>query len=84
MEQDRLRKMCELALDTSYSGVSISEFRALPTHKFDEESGKWIPDSYSLFIMLKKQPVNCSDQDYRGVEKFFESLLGFETCVDFV
>jgi hypothetical protein len=81
MDQNRLRKICEIALDTSYSGVTISEFQALPTQKYDEISNEWIPDSYSLFIILKKSPV---DHDFRNVEFFLESLLGFETCVDFV
>jgi hypothetical protein len=81
MDENRLRKICESALDTSYSGVTISEFQALPTQKYDEISNEWIPDSYSLFIILKKSPV---DQDFRNVEFFLESLLGFETCVDFV
>jgi len=92
MDESRLRKICESALDTSYKGVTVTEFRALPTQRFDQESNEWIPDSYSLFIILKKPPVNYKDldychftdaEDYRNVETFLESLLGFETCVDF-
>jgi hypothetical protein len=84
MDESRLKKTCQKILDMSYSGVTISEFRALPTQKFDEDSGEWIPDSFSLFVILKRPPVNYKDQSYRDVENFLESLLGFETCVDFV
>ena len=93
MDQNKLRKICESALDISYNGVILTEFRALPTQKFDEKSNEWVPDSYSLFIVLKKPPVDYKDQNYvftkdaesyRGVENFLESLLGFDVCVDFV
>lgn len=84
MDQDRLKKLCQTALDISYSGVTIEEFRALPTQKYDVERNDWIPDSQSLFVILKKPPMNYdSPTDYRNIEYFLESLLGFETCVDF-
>jgi len=77
----------------SYGNVTISEFQDIPTQKFDEEKNEWVPDSQTLFIMLKKLSVNYDDPNYdfikdaanyRGVESFLESLLGFECCVDFV
>lgn len=93
MDKDRLRKICESALDTSFSGITLTEFRALPTQKYDEVTNKWIPDSYSLFIVLEKPPVCYKDFNYssfdddsnsRNVENFLESLLGFDVCVDFL
>lgn len=93
MDEIKLKKICEEALGISYKGVSIFEFRAIPTQKFDNEKNEWIPDSHTLFIMLKKPPTNYDDneynfiqdsQNYRSVENFLESLLGLECCVDFV
>jgi len=82
MDEIRLKQICESALDTSYDGIIISEFRALPTHSFDEEVGEWIPHSYSFFIVLKKPTDHITTN--REVENFLEGLLGFECCVDFV
>ena len=93
MDQNKLKKICQKALDISYQGITISDFQAMPTQRFSEENNKWIPDSYTLFIMLKKPPVDYKDSNhvftkddssYRGVENFLESLIGFEVCVDFV
>jgi hypothetical protein len=94
MDEIRLKQLCESALDTSFSGVSISEFRALPTHKFDEELNEWIPDSLSLFIILKKPSENYNVQNHyefdnsRGfhnrVENFLEGFFGFECCIEFL
>jgi len=91
---DRLKRMCELALESR--NVIISEFTAIPTQKFDEEKNKWIPDSYSLFLMLKRKVepnleklggdityLNLSSE-FLGIEVLLEGLLGFECCVDFV
>lgn len=93
MDENKLKKLCEEVLSISYEGVKIFEFRALPTQKFDNEKNEWVPDSLTLFIMLKKPPVKYDDQtyvhtedakSYVRIEKFLESLLGFECCVDFV
>jgi hypothetical protein len=85
MDQNRLKRICEKALDMSYKGLIISEFRSLPTQKFDQEKNEWVPDSQTLFIMLKKTPDFINDTSgYRTVENFLESLLGFECCIDFV
>ena len=93
MDQNRLKKICEIALESR--GVSITEFRALPTHSFDHEKGEWVPGSYSLFFGVKRkmEPVLekvGGDVTYRqlssefgDLERFLESLLGFECVVDF-
>ena len=81
MDQVRLKKIVQSALDLSFSGVSIVDFNVIPTHKWDENVTKWVPDSYSLFLGVK-QPLRL---DYpKDIEFFVESLLGFECCVDFV
>jgi hypothetical protein len=86
MDQDRLKKIVQSALDISYGNITIKEFRLLPTNKLDEETGKWVPDSYTLFIDLSR---NNDDEEKWGVSNnlstgsFLESLLGFECCVDF-
>jgi hypothetical protein len=58
------------------------ELVVIPTQKFDEKINEWVPDSYSLFIQIRKGSVIL---DRPGeTESFLESLLGFECCVDFV
>jgi hypothetical protein len=81
MDQVRLKKIVQSALDLSFSGVSIVDFNVIPTHKWDENVTKCVPDSYSLFLGVK-QPLRLEYP--RDIEFFVESLLGFECCVDFV
>jgi hypothetical protein len=93
MDQNRLRRICEMALDSR--GVIITEFRALPTQMFDPEKGKWVPDSYSLFLGVKRksEPVlekvggtviyQQLSSEFEDLERFLETLLGFECVVDF-
>ena len=80
---DRIKRLVESSLNTSFGGeISISDMVVLPTQKYDEETSKWIPDSYSLFLQIQRGSVIL---DRPGeVESFLESLLGFECCVDFV
>jgi hypothetical protein len=80
MDQNRLRRICEMAL--SSRGVTITEFRALPTHQYDNEKCEWIPDSYSLFLGLRRK--ESTELEKSGdLESFLETLLGFECVVDF-
>jgi hypothetical protein len=94
MDKNRLKKLCELALEPR--NVIISEFTAIPTQKFDEEKNEWVPDSYSLFLMLKRKvepnlekvggdiTYQSISSEFQGIEVLLEGLLGFECCVDFV
>jgi hypothetical protein len=88
MDQVRLKKIVQSWLDTSYSGVTIKEFLILHTNKLDEETGKWVSDSFTLFINLSRSGVDeekwIEMSNKRNVESLLESLLGFECCVDFV
>jgi hypothetical protein len=86
MDENRLKKITQSALDNSYSGLTISEFRALETSEMNDD-GTWKPYSYTLFITLRR-----GENLYEGygktlstisVEKFLESLIGYECCVDF-
>jgi hypothetical protein len=79
----RIKRLVESSLNSSFGGeISISDMVVLPTQKYDKETSKWIPDSYSLFLQIQRGSVIL---DRPGeVESFLESLLGFECCVDFV
>jgi hypothetical protein len=80
---DRIKRLVESSLDTSFGGeISIVSLQILPTQKYDEEVNKWIPDSYSLFLQIRKGSVILDRPNQ--VESLLESLLGFECCVDFV
>ena len=79
----RIKRLVESSLDTSFGGeISIMDMVVLPTQKYDEEVSKWIPDSYSLFLQIRKGSV-VLDQPNQ-VEFLLESLRGFECCVDFI
>ena len=79
----RIKRLVESSLNTSFGGeISISDMVVLPTQKYDEETSKWVPDSYSLFIQIRKGSVILDRPNQ--VESLLESLLGFECCVDFV
>ena len=81
MDENRLKKVVQSALDISYDkSLLISEFRALQTHMYDNNKCDWVPDSYSLFLVIKKIK-DCDDN--RNVSRFIESVIGFECVVDF-
>ena len=83
MDQDRLKMMYQTLLDDSYDKrYRIFEFRALPTSVYDNEKSEWVPDSYSVFIMLKdEQPKNLREL---GICNTLEGTFGFECCLDFL
>ena len=84
MDQVRLKKIVQSALDLSFSGVSIVDFNVIPTHKWDENVTKWVPDSYSLFITLKRGKIlNGNSYNTIDIENLLQSLIGFDCCVNF-
>lgn len=81
MDKDKLKKLCMSALDISYPSIVVSDFVVVPTFKYDETQTDWVPDSYSLFVQIRKGSVILNRPG--EVESFLETLLGFECCVDF-
>jgi len=80
---DRIKRLVESSLNTSFGGeIQIDNLTVLPTQKYNEEVNKWIPDSYSLFLQIRKGSVILDRPNQ--VESLLETLLGFECCVDFV
>lgn len=94
MDKDRLRRIVETSLNSSFGGdIHIVSMEVLPTQKYDEGTKEWIPDSFSMFLNLKDKRNSdnnpefyhfVSDHPSYRVAKFLETLLGFECCVDFV
>jgi len=86
MDENRLKKVVQSALDISFNGLTINEFRALETNKMNDD-GTWTPFSYTLFIMLKRDTSLIEGYSQTSqtldVTHFLESLIGFECCVDF-
>jgi hypothetical protein len=79
----RIKQIVESSLNTSFGGeISIVDLVVLPTQQYSEESKDWVPNSYSLFVQIRKGSVILNRPG--EVESFLESLLGFECCVDFV
>jgi len=82
MDKNRLKKVIQSALDISFSGITIENLSILDKNKFDEDTGKWIPDSYSLFMDITKNEFSGFSTE-RKVEILLEGLLGFECSVNF-
>lgn len=89
----RIKKLVKLSLDTSFGGmIFIQEMIILPTQKFDEKTNEWVPDSYTIFLTIKKtNNPKLDEETYDGpnfvdlskrVTNFLEGFLGFEVCVD--
>ena len=79
----RIKQIVKSSLNTSFGGeISIIDLVVLPTQQYSEESKEWVPNSYSLFVQIRKGSVILNRPG--EVESFLESLLGFECCVDFV
>jgi hypothetical protein len=88
MDQSRLRRICENALENSFSGMVITDFLAQPTQKFDDEQNKWVPDSFCVFISIKENigpEIEAFEiiQNENEVQYFLESLMGVDCCLDF-
>ena len=90
----RIKRLVESSLDTSFGdGVSIVDMVVLPTQTFNEETKKWIPDSYTIFLAVKKKNPPPKKEFYhfesdgnmldaRKITNMLEGLLGFEVLVD--
>ena len=84
MDENRVKKIIQSVLDNSFSGATINEFKALPTSKWDEDKSYWVPESYSLFIILKRgETLDGSSYNIFEIENLIHSLIGFECCVNF-
>ncbi len=93
---DRIKRLVESSLDTSFGEeISIVDMVILPTQKYDEETSKWVPDSHSIFLSIKRTDnpkLNGETHQHnlemeapsRTVTNFLEGLLGIEVCVDVV
>jgi len=89
MDPNKLKKIFQELLDISYSGLTIEEFRVHPTQKYDENLSKWVPDSFCVFTVLRKKENVESESwtvldEERNIHLFFESLLGYEFCLDVI
>ena len=84
----RIKRLVESFLDTSFGGdISIVSLEILPTQKYDEETNKWVPDSHTLFLIIKrmkKNDDNYVDLSTNKVGSTLEDLLGFDACVDII
>ena len=74
MDQDRLKQMYERVLETSFDKpIIIKEFRALQTHEYDTIQNKWVPDSYSVFVLLDGA---LSSAEVSNRYKFYKDRFG--------
>jgi hypothetical protein len=82
MDKNRIKRLCESILDTSYSGLTIIDFNLIPKHKYIDELNEWVPDSHSIFIELR---LSNNNPMYKiiDIENSIEGILGFECCINF-
>jgi len=82
MDQDRLKKLYQRLLDEAYDNrLDITEFRALPTQSYDIQTNEWVPDSHSVFIVLRdKNPTSLREL---RITNLLEGMFGFECIIDF-
>ena len=82
MDQDRLKQMYEKVLETSFDKpIMVKEFRALQTHEYDTIQNKWVPDSYSVFVLLDGDRSMVKEYD---ITVLLEGMFGFECVIDFL
>ena len=90
----RIKRIVESSLDTSFGGeLSIVDMVVLPTQQYSEETKEWVPNSYTIFLAVKKNNPPPKKEffhyesdgymlDIRKITTLLEGLLGFEVCVD--
>ena len=82
MDQDRLKRMYEKVLETSFDHpIIIKEFRALQTHQYNIIQNEWVPDSYGIFILLDGDRTRVKEYD---ITVLLEGIFGFECVIDFL
>lgn len=89
MNVNKLRKLCQEVLNTSYQGLTIFEFNPFQTQMYNPTKNEWEPSDYVLFIKVKRENIgddypNHGAIDKRNIDSHLESVLGFECCVDFL
>lgn len=85
MDKNRLKSLCVEALNLSYKGNAVvTEFEVLPTHEYNNEISEWVQTSHSLFLTIKRSNDYLETDDWRGIERFLESLLGLECSINFI
>lgn len=91
MDENKLKEIFKKGLRSLYKNLHIIEFKAVQTNKFNSDSKKWEPNSYTIFLVLKTDTPNYNDPKYnyikdsmyhRDVETYLEDLIGFECCID--
>lgn len=95
-QSNRIKELVRDSLDTSFGGgVLIDDMVVLPTHKYDDILSEWIPDSYTIFLSIKKTTDPKMNEESYGfggtfidqskrITDFLEGFLGYEVCVDVV
>lgn len=88
----RIKRIVKTSLDTSFKGgIIVKEITVLPTHKYDETTKEWVPDSHSVFLVINRpddpklneeiySALGLTDASTR-IADYLESLLGLEVCV---
>jgi hypothetical protein len=84
MDKNRLKKICAEMLNTSYNNkMKIMEFDLSYKHRYDDNTNEWKQDNYLFFFLIKKPDDYMETDEWRGIERFFESFFNVECIVEF-
>lgn len=85
MDQNRVKKIVQSILDTAYGDLIIREFRMMPIHDFNFDSGKFELTSYCLMMSItNKKGYNTDSEAIREsiVENTISNFMGYECSVE--
>lgn len=91
MDKNKLKRICQDAINLQYSGVTVNGVRILPTSEYTIENG-WTETVGTLVIQLSKKTTIgdnwvidsplISDSQAKSIEEFLERLLGYDVMTE--
>jgi hypothetical protein len=91
MDKNKLKRICQDAINLRYSGITINSVRILPVSEYSVENG-WTETVGTLVLELCQKTTTgdkwvlerplISDKQSQSIEVFLEQLLGFDVMTE--
>jgi hypothetical protein len=81
MEKNKLKKVIQTLLNTSFSGLTIDEFRMMPIYDFNFDTSKFTLSRHTILMNVKKTTID-ENTFASEIESVVESYLGYECSVE--